>query len=109
MNLKKMTPNVMVENVNATVAWYRDVLGFALLTSVPEEGQFDWAMMKGGEVELMFQTRASLGGELPLMADRPIGGALTFYTDVEEVQGWYDRLKNQVQVVQDMHTTFYGA
>ena len=40
--LKKLTPNLMVEDVNETVTFYQDVLGFALLASVPEEGQFNW-------------------------------------------------------------------
>jgi catechol 2,3-dioxygenase-like lactoylglutathione lyase family enzyme len=44
--LKKLTPNLMVEHVNDTVAFYKDVLGFTLLASVPEEGEFNWAMMK---------------------------------------------------------------
>jgi catechol 2,3-dioxygenase-like lactoylglutathione lyase family enzyme len=39
--LKKLTPNLMVEDVNRTVAFYQEVLGFELLTSVPEEGQLD--------------------------------------------------------------------
>ena len=46
ITVKKLTPNIMVEHVNNTVDFYRDVLGFALLTSVPEQGTFDWAMMK---------------------------------------------------------------
>ena len=42
--LKKLTPNLMVEHVNDTVTFYKDVLGFTLLASVPEEGEFNWAM-----------------------------------------------------------------
>ena len=45
-NLKKMTPNLMVEDVNNTIAFYKDILSFELLATVPETGQFNWAMMR---------------------------------------------------------------
>ncbi len=106
---KKMTPNLMVENVNRTIGFYTDVLGFELLTTVPEEGHFDWAMMRKDGVELMFQARSSLGGELPALAEAPIGGSLTFYTEVTGLRELYEQLKGQVEIVQDWHTTFYGT
>ncbi|HAH01153.1 MAG TPA: bleomycin resistance family protein [Ktedonobacter sp.] len=109
ITVKKLTPNIMVEHVNNTVDFYRDVLGFALLTSVPEQGTFDWAMMKHDAVEIMFQSRASLSGELPQFAGKAIGGTLTLYIDVADIKGLYASLQNKVKIVHDMATTFYGA
>jgi len=80
-----------------------------LLTSVPEEGQFDWAMMKRDDVELMFQARSSLGREVPILADEPIGGSLTFYTEVVGLNELYQQLKDRVEIVQEWHTTFYDT
>jgi lactoylglutathione lyase len=107
--LKKLTPNLMVEDVNRTVAFYQEVLGFELLTSVPEEGQLAWAMLKRGGVELMFQTRGSLTEELPGLGGKDIGGTLNLYIDVEDIQGLYTAIRDKVTVVTGMHTTFYGA
>jgi lactoylglutathione lyase len=107
--LKKMTSNLMVEHVNETVAFYKDVLGFALLASVPEEGQFDWAMMKQGGVEIMFQSRASLSGDVPQFKDKAIGGTLTLYVDVQDIKGLYASLQGKVTILHEMATTFYGA
>jgi len=107
--LKKLTPNLMVEDVNRTTTFYKDVLGFELLATQPESGQFDWAMMKRNDVEMMFQARASLTGELPLFKHKAIGGSLTFYIDIDGVEGLYANLKDKVTIVQNMHTTFYGA
>ena len=39
--LKKLTPNLMVEDANETMNFYQDVLGFTLMTSVPEKKQFN--------------------------------------------------------------------
>ena len=77
--LEKLTPNLMVENVNDTVDYYKDTLGFELAMSQPEEGPLDWAMVQSGDVALMFQSRSSLGGELPMFKDMPVGGSLTFF------------------------------
>ncbi|HET7641262.1 MAG TPA: VOC family protein [Ktedonobacteraceae bacterium] len=107
--LKKLTPNLMVEDVNRTVAFYQEVLGFELLTSVPEEGQLAWAMLKRGGVELMFQTRGSLTEELPSLGGKDIGGTFNLYIDVEDIQGLYAAIRDKVTVVANMHTTFYGA
>lgn len=108
MPLSKLTPNMMVENVAETVDFYRDVLGFDLIMAVPEGNPVDWALMQRDEVEVMFQARASLTDELPLFAGRPIGGALTFYIDMQGVEALYEQIRAQVRVVQDLQTTFYG-
>lgn len=109
MALGKLTPNVMVEDVNATIEFYTTVLGFALVVSVPETGKFNWALLKSGEAEIMLQTRASLGEELPLFAELPIGGALTFYIHTDNVQALREKVQGKAKIVQDLHTTFYGA
>ncbi|MBV9259529.1 MAG: VOC family protein [Ktedonobacteraceae bacterium] len=108
-SLKKLTPNIMVEDVNRTIEFYKKTLGFELLASVPEEGQFVWAMMKRGKVEMMFQARTSLEDEIPALKQKEIGGALTFYMEVEGIEELYNQLKGSVPIVQDMHATFYGA
>ena len=107
--LKKLTPNLMVEDVNETVTFYQDVLGFALLASVPEEGQFNWAMMQHDAVEIMFQSRASLTEDVPLFKDKAIGGSLTLYIDVEDIKGLYGQVQNRVAILHEMSTTFYGT
>jgi catechol 2,3-dioxygenase-like lactoylglutathione lyase family enzyme len=107
--LKKLTPNLMVEDVNRTIDFYRDVLGFEVQTTVPEEGQLDWAMLARDGVTLMFQRRASLAAEIPAFADAPVGGALTFYTEVNGVEALHAQLGGRVEIVQDLHDTFYGT
>lgn len=108
--LKKLTPNLMVENVNRTVEFYRDVLGFEVTATVPEDGIFGWANTRNGAVEIMFQARLSLEEEIPLLKDRPVGASLSFYIDAgDQVTTLYEQLKDKVQLAQDLHTTFYGA
>lgn len=108
-SFKKLTPNIMVEDIDRTIAFYKETLGFELLATAPEQGPFDWAMLRRDEVDVMFQTRASLEGELPVLKQKEIGGALTLYIAVENIKELYACLQGNVTVLQDMHTTFYGA
>jgi uncharacterized glyoxalase superfamily protein PhnB len=119
MALKKLTHNLMVEDVNRTVEFYQEVFGFEFVMGVIEEIQeirtsyqkdrlLDYAMMKCGDVEIMFQAKRSLSETLPVLKDKEIGGTLTLYIEVEGVQELYARIKDKVKVVNDLHTTFYG-
>ncbi len=108
MTYTSLTPNLMVDDVNATVDFYRDILGFNLIVSVPESGRFNWAMMGSGGALLMFQTRESLGEELPMLAERPIQGGLTLYTKLKGLDELHERVKSTGIVVKEPYTAFYG-
>jgi lactoylglutathione lyase len=107
--LKQLTPNLMVNNVNETVNFYQKILGFELVMSVPQEGVFNWAMVQHGEVSLMFQEKENIIVEYPVLKDTPLGGGLTFYIKVGDVKGLYNKIREQVNIVLDLHKTFYGA
>jgi lactoylglutathione lyase len=107
--LKKLTPNLMVEDVNRTVEFYKDVLDFTLLATVPEEGTYNWAMMKSDGVEIMFQSIASLSDEYSQFRYKAPGGTLNLYIDVENVQGLYEAVHNRATLLHHLHKTFYGA
>ena len=109
MTLQSLTPNLMVEDVNAAVDWYKDMLGFELKISNPESGTFEWAMIQSGEATLMFQTRSSLAGELPEFKDMPVGATGNFFIRLDDVKALYDRISGKVKIISDLKKTFYGS
>lgn len=107
---RKLTPNLMVKDVGRTLAFYQDILGFEVVMTVPaEDGSFHWALVKMDGVELMFQSTISLSQEIPVLAAAAIGGSLTLYVEVSNVQAIYQKLRSQVEIVQEIHETFYGT
>ena len=119
MALTKLALNLMVEDVNRTVEFYQEVLGFEfvrgvikelqeILTTYQQDRSLDYAMMKCGNVEVMFQAKRSLAEALPLLRGREIGGTLTLYMELDSVSELYARIKDKVTIVKDLHTTFYG-
>ena len=107
--LKKLTPNLMVEDVAQTLAFYRETLGFEVLTTLPEQEPFDFAIVHRDGVELMFQSRLSLSDNVPALNGSPIGASQTFYIEVTGVRDLYESLRDKVEIVVDFHTTFYGT
>jgi uncharacterized glyoxalase superfamily protein PhnB len=107
--LKKLTPNLMVEDIDATLPFYTDVLGFTVVTTVPEQSPLAWAMLQRDDVIVMLQSRESLAAEIPSLRKEPINRSMTFYTEVTDVEGLLASVRDRAEIVQDLHTTFYGA
>lgn len=109
MKLQTLTPNLMVQNVNDTVHYYQEKLGFTLLQTVPQEGPLDWAMMKCNEVVIMFQSKKSLAKELPRFERQNPGGGFTLYIRMEGVHELYYELLETAEIISDIEDTFYGT
>lgn len=99
---------MIVYNVNDTVDYYRSYFDFTLVTSVPEEGDFQWAMMSSGNVTLMFQTKESILEDIPEFKDLDPGGTFTLFIKTDDVENIYENIKDNVEVVVDLHKTFYN-
>ena len=109
MSFKQLTPNLIVADVVKSVEWYGDVFGFELVMSVPEEGALDWAMVKLGGVTLMFQSIESIPTDFEAFKGMQPGGTLILYVDVDDATALYESVKDNTEIIVDLHKTFYGA
>lgn len=111
MTLEKLTPNLVVHDVNETARFYCDVLGFSIVVSVPESGQFNFVILQSGGVELMLQALTSVQTEEGLPWFRlPDGndGAM-LYIHVDDVRALRCSVEGHAEIVAEVHDTFYGA
>jgi uncharacterized glyoxalase superfamily protein PhnB len=109
MAFKSLAPNLMVEDVTATVAFYRDVLGFTVGDTAMDEGALVWATVSADAVSVMFQARRSLEQELPQLKGQPISASQTLYIGVDDADALYQRVRSTAQVIKAPQTTSYGA
>jgi lactoylglutathione lyase len=107
--VKKLTPNLVVSNVEQSIAFYRDVLGFELAQTVPEASPFVFASVRSGPVEIFFNAPEPAHAEYPAFKDRPIGGTLTLFIEVERIADAYAVLKDRVKVVMPFEKKWYGV
>lgn len=47
---------IQVFDMPTSLAFYRDVMGFEVISDAPENGRCDWAWLKSGDSELMLNT-----------------------------------------------------
>lgn len=109
VQLRAFTPNLMVEDVKQTIAYYTNILGFELLQSAPEKGLLQWAYVKKGNARLMFQSSASLKGEFKELEKYGPGGALTFFLQVSDTKQWFDAIKDKVTIIKPYGITPYNG
>jgi len=93
MNLKALTPNLVVEDVNKTAEYYRSTFGFEILMTVSDSGSFDFAMLKLDNVTIMFQSMKSLVEAFPEYKNQKAGGTFFLYIDVESLDKIYEKAK----------------
>lgn len=117
--MNKLTPNLMVKDVNKTVEFYGDILGFQFVMGVPinsqeicmempKDKQLAFALMKNGNVEIMFQQTESLSGDIPAFKGVKIGASISLYFDIDNIAEYYETLKTKAEIIKELHTTWYG-
>ena len=104
----KLTPNLIVANVERSLAFYIDTLGFDRGMTVPDESPFVFASVTGGAAEIFFNDAATAIKEYPAFAGRPIGATGTMFVEVQGVEALHDRIKSKVKLVMPLETKFYG-
>lgn len=119
MALLTLTVNLLVADVATSVDFYTDVLGFELVLGVPEGTEdvvFDrddrplgFAMLERDEVQIMIQSHTSAADDLPGFTPSAGGDAVSLYIDVDDVEALWEQLREKVDVVKPLGTTFYGA
>ena len=107
--LKKLTPNLVVSNVERSLAFYRDVLGFTVTATVPDEGPYVFAALQSGPVEIFLNAAEPAIAEYPAFKDRPLGGTLTLFIEIAGIERAYDALRPRVTVVMPLEKKWYGV
>jgi len=105
----KITPNLLVSNVERSLAFYCELLGFARGMTVPEQSPFVFASVTSGPVEIFLNDRSTTAKESPQMAGLQMGGGNTMFIEIEGIDALHDRLKNQVTIVLPIVTQWYGV
>jgi uncharacterized glyoxalase superfamily protein PhnB len=112
----------MSEDVNKSVTFYCENLGFRFLAGMEAEGDsldamvenftddvpLQWAMLGRDDARVMFQSRASLSSECEAMSGLPVAYSGALYIEVADLDSLLSALEGKVETVLDEHTTFYG-
>ena len=104
--LKKMLPTLMVEDVQASIEFYKTALNFKLTKTIPDTEPFDWVEMKSGPIQIALQPQSVMEFDIPEMQGLKTGSTLEFRVKVDNIDALYAQVKDQVEISQDIQT-FY--
>jgi hypothetical protein len=111
--MKRITPLITVDAIEPCLPFWTDRMGFEVTVTVPHEDTMGFAILKKGDLELMYQTRASIDadlGESGAPADlgsELVAGASTLFIEVESLDPVIEALGDTTVLV-PRRTTFYG-
>ena len=106
--LQKLTPNLVVSDITRSLAFYRDVLGFSVTFTVPEQAPFVFAAVQSGPIEVFLNASGPALEEYPAFKERPIGGTFTMFIEVGAVKTLYATLSQRATVVMPLEKKWYG-
>ena len=108
-NLQHAATVFIVDSVEPCVAFWVDRFGFQVENQVPgSDGKLVFASVKQGDIEIMYQTRASVLADNPAAAAELNGHSALLFITVSDLDA-AERAAKGAPVVKPRHETFYGS
>ena len=97
---KKIVPVLKVSDMQKSVDFYTGVLGFSVVWRAANDGGGENCMVQAGAADLLLSTSPHFG-------DQPVFTG-TLYFHMAGVREFFERSKNQVEIVWPLETMDYG-
>jgi uncharacterized glyoxalase superfamily protein PhnB len=108
MNVKRITPVLLVKEIEPLVPFWVDRLGFAKTIEVPDGNKLGFVTFQKGTAEVMYQTYASVQKDAPKDVSATAGKGPTYlYMEVDNLDAVLASMKD-VKMVMPVRTAFYG-
>ncbi len=103
--LKRITPILLVDEIEPCLPFW-ERLGFEKTAEVPHGDRLGFAILEKSGLEIMYQTRASVREDLPVLGDPPLQGTFLFL-EVMDLDATIEDL-GDAPVLFPRRRTFYG-
>ena len=108
MNVKRITPVLLVSEIEPLISFWVDRLGFAKTVEVPDGGKIGFVIFQKGSVEVMYQTYASVEKDAPpSMSESARKGPTYLYMEVDNLDAVLAAME-ETRLVMPVRTAFYG-
>ena len=109
MKYTKLTPNLVVHDVEAAIHFYTTVLGFQQSITVPDAAPYVFASVTAGNIEIFFNDQKAVAEDYPPLAKDPLGGTMTLFLECEGIEEVLRAVeKSGARIVMPLKTQFYG-
>ena len=103
-----VTPNLLCRDVAASLEFYRDVLGFTMGDTVPEQPPYVFVWMKRNDVSVFLNDIKAAEGEYEGAAQLPQGGTACLFFVITGVDAYHALVAPKAKIVMPLKTQFYG-
>ena len=103
-----VTPNLLVRDIDRSTSFYRDVLGFTVKQTVPDQAPFVFVWLERDGVPVFLNDPKAVAHDFPDAARRPAGGTATLFFVISGVDAYHAEIAPKVKLVMDLKTQFYG-
>src|ERR1700749_1738264 len=94
MTVKRITPVLFVQEIEPVLPFWVDALGFEKTIEVPHDGvKLGFVALQKDGTEVMYQTYASLGDDMPHVAEAAKKGPTFLYIEVSDLDATFAALK----------------
>ena len=113
LNVRGLAPLLQVYDMPTSVRFYRDVLGFEIVSTSPllGEDRFHWAWLRLGDVELMLNTAYEFDNDRPVEPDHArmaAHGDTGLFFGCPDVDAAYEELRGKGVTVKQPVVIGYG-
>ncbi len=103
----KITPILLVDEIEPSLKFWVDQLGFLKTVEVPEGDKLGFVILQKDGTEVMFQSRASVMKDAGAAADAILALGAALYIEVDNFADALQRVKG-AEVLVPERITFYG-
>jgi uncharacterized glyoxalase superfamily protein PhnB len=107
MQIKRITPVLFVKEIEPVLPFWVDALGFEKAIEVPHGDKLGFAALQKDGTEVMYQTYASLGDDMPQVTEAAKKGPTFLYIEVDDFDFVLAVLK-KYKITMSERTAFYG-
>lgn len=108
--IQSFTTNLMVENVDASAAFYKTTLNFDIIDSVPfDDNRTKFAILSDGTHTMMLEQRLEMAHEFPSMTTDTIKASVSLFVKIDSFDETVQGLINQGIIIEEQRETFYGT
>jgi glyoxylase I family protein len=112
-DVRGLAPLLQVYDMPASVRFYRDLLGFELVSTSPVLGEdrFHWALLRLGDAELMLNTAYEFDSDRPAERDHARTAAhddTALFFGCPDVDAAHEELRGKGVAVKEPVVTSYG-
>ena len=105
--MKKLTPVLVVDEIEPCLPFWVDRLGFEKTAEVPEGSRLGFVILRKDDVEVMYQSRESVEKDVPALVPERGGRSIGLFVEVADV-GAVERALAGFEIFLARRTTFYG-